>query len=274
MGETKQTKQMEPEPIGRPSESRTPATDPFYYGYRTVAEVQADGSTRYHDLPLTQADFLDPQPGDRFTSSTTHTKLIHSLLTRFCDYYSGHPDEDWIGVFGKLKLCWGIPGEKEPQHYRKTFDVPKEGARPCLIVEVMSPLFPGDDTVKVDLYQRMGVAEYIIIKPQTEYDDPGKLIGYYLEAGQYQPIQPDQQGRLLSRTTKLWFALNATMDNIILTNASTGQRVPTAQEIYTAAAEQPAARQEAAERMRAAIQRADAAEAEVARLRSLLASQQ
>lgn len=137
MGEPEQTNLMERKPVSHPSETHTLATDPFYYGYRTVAEVQAD--------------------------------------------------------------------------YRKTFDVQKEGARPCLIVEVISPLFPGDDTVKVDLYQQMGIAEYIISKPQTEDNDPGKLIGYCLKAGQYQPIQPDQQGRILSRTTNLWFALNETI---------------------------------------------------------------
>lgn len=251
-----------------------------------LCKVQSSGDNM-DLLIMGETNFLGPQPGDCFTSSMTHTTLVYSLWTRFYDYYSGHPNGDWIGVFGKMKLCWGIPGEKEPmpdlmfvtdlklsQHYRKSFDVQKEGARPCLIVEVMSPLFPGDDTIKVDLYQRMGIAEYIIIKPQTEDNDPGELIGYSLEAGQYQPIQSDQQGRLLSRTTNLWFALNEAMDNVILTNASTGQRVLTDQEIYTAAAEQRVARQETAERMRAVIQRADAAEAEIARLRSLYASQQ
>jgi hypothetical protein len=266
----------------QPYQGWTPASDPFYYGYRTVAQTQPDGSTHYQDLPLTQADFLDPQPGDRFTSSTVHTNIVYSLVTRFYAHYAGHPNEDWIGVFSKMKLCWGIPGEKEPmpdlmivtdlklpQHYRKTFSVQVEGTRPCLIVEVMSPFFPWDDTVKVDLYQRMGIAEYIIINPQAEEEGIATLVGYSLVEGAYHPIQPDPQGRLLSRTTDLWFALNQAKNNVILTNAITGKQLLTTDESYTALTE----KREVQKRLYAERQRAEAAEAEVARLRSLMASQ-
>ena len=86
--------------------------------------------------------------------------------------------------------------------------------------------------------------------------------------------QPDQQGRLLSRTTTLWFALNEAMDNVILTNAQTGERLLTAQETYTLAAEPCRVRQAVAAQTRAAIQRVEAAEAEILRLRALLASQE
>ena len=284
--ETLQPQQVEIETDHYSQQESTPENDPFFYGFRVVRDVQPDGSTRYRDVPLTQADFLDPQPGDHFTLSTIHIKLVCSLHTRFYHHYTDHPNKDMIGVFGKLKMCWGIPGEKEPmpdvaivtnlklpQYNRRTFDVQVEGARPCLIVEVMSPLFPGDDTIKVDLYQRMGITEYIIINPHCEDDRPTELIGYRLEKGQYQPIHPDQQGRLLSQTTNLWFALNESTYDVVLTNALSGKRLLTMKEVTDASQEAQA--RLAAERQRTALflQRAETAEAEIARLRALFENQ-
>ena len=64
-------------------------------------------------------------------------------------------------------MLWGILSLAEPAHdlaivpnlrskyaYHPSFDVAKEQTRPCLIVEVVSPNYPGDDTAKVDIYAR------------------------------------------------------------------------------------------------------------------------
>ena len=94
-----------------------------------------------------------------------------------------------------------------------------------------------------------------------------------MEKGQYQPIQPDQQGRLLSQTTNLWFALNESTYDVVLTNALSGKRLLTMKEVTDASQEAQA--RLAAERQRTALflQRAETAEAEIARLRALFENQ-
>lgn len=57
--------------------------DPFRYGWRTVAETLPNGTIGYHNLPLTQADFLNPQLGDHRVQSDQHLILVISLYNRF-----------------------------------------------------------------------------------------------------------------------------------------------------------------------------------------------
>lgn len=235
-------------------------TDRFPFGWRTVVETLPNGEVTYDELPLTQADFLNPQLGDHLTQSDSHIKLVMSLLGRFVTFYSTNPT---VAAFSDLKMLWDIPNEKEPApdlaivpnlrdktKHRSSFDVAAEGTRPCLVVEVMSPQYPGDDTVKVGIYERVGIAEYIIINPHFERKRKAmELIGYRLEQGRYRRIQPDAQGRLFSQTTNIWFGVDAQKRTLILTDATTGKRLLTAEEEHVARV---------------------AAEAEVARLRALL----
>ncbi|MFN8488477.1 MAG: Uma2 family endonuclease [Caldilineaceae bacterium] len=261
--------------------ARVESDDPFRYGYRTVPETLRDGKIRYHYLPLTQADFLDPQEGDHLTQSDPHLKFVISLVNRFEKYYL-HLGS--VGVFSDLKMRWNIPGLKEPApdlaivpglqnktKYRGTFDVSEEGARPCLVVEVVSPNYPGDDTEKVDIYRLAGIQEYIVVDPHFDEEDATwKLKGWRLRQGQYQTMQPDAQGRFLSETTGVWFALTEDKRDLLLTDAATGEKLLTVEEEYEARllAEANAAHQ--TQRADAEQKRADAAEAEVARLRALL----
>lgn len=264
-----------------------PYVDRFPYGYRTIAEVQPDGSTNYGYIPLTQADFLDPQVGDHLVQSDAHLKLMFSLVDRFEQHYLHDPT---VGVFGDLKMLWGIPGEKEPapdlaivlnlkdkEKFRSSFDIVSEGTLPSLVVEIVSPQYPGDDTIKVDIYRRVGISEYIIIDPHFEKRNGEiELTGYRLVNGRYRKIRPDVRGRLLSETTQVWFELDAKKRKLHLVDAVTGKRLLThTEEHQRAEAEHQRAE---AERQRAeqaeqqvtmANQRAAAAEAEVARLRNL-----
>jgi hypothetical protein len=68
---------------------------------------------------------------------------------------------------------------------------------------------------------------------------------------------PDRRGRLLSATTGVYFALDTSKRRLVLTDAQTGERYLTDEEEYDARLEAEA--------------RAEAAEAEIARLRALLA---
>lgn len=250
--------------------------DPFRYGWRTVAETLPDGQIRYHDIPLTPEDYLDPQLGDHMVQSDPHLILVVALYNRFKKKY--HNDQT-TGVFSDLKLFWDKPGLKEPapdlaivpnlknkKARRKSFHVRKEGTRPCLIVEVVSPDYPGDATVKLKIYEEVGITEYIIIDPHFENESrPVTLTGYRLVDGIYQPIAPDTQGQLLSTTTGVWFGLDTSKRNVVLTNAITGERLLDDEEEYEARLEEQQARL-------AAEARAAAAETELARLKALLAA--
>lgn len=257
-----------------------PAVDPFPYGWRTVAQVQPDGSTCYVDIPLTQADFLDPQVGDHLVQSHQHLQFVVSLFNRFSAHYRHDPT---VGVFSDLKMLWGLPNEKEPapdlaivpniqdkDKQRASFQVKEEGTRPCLIVEVVSPQYPGDDTTKVEIYERVGIAEYIIIDAQFGEDDAEiELTGYRLINGRYHLIFPDPQGRILSKTTNVWFELDQKKRNLFLVDAATGKRLLKHEEVSEALEETVATLAATNQALAEERQRAEAAEAELARLRKL-----
>ncbi len=190
-----------------------------------------------------------------------HLRSNTNLFTVFDNRYANDPS---VGVFSDLKMVWGIPGLKEPapdvavvpnlqnqdeDTDRPTFDVKKEGTRPCLVIEVMSPSYPGDDTSKVEIYEQAGISEYIIINPHSEKVRPFyEIWGYQLVGGQYQPIKPDKQGRLLSQTTQVWFSAHDKGRRLRLKDARTGKWLLNARETEAALVTETRARMEAEER--------------------------
>jgi len=151
------------------------------------------------------------------------------------------PDVFWVG---------GV----DPSRERKVWIAWEEGGRlPDVIFEMLSPSTAKKDrTEKKDLYARVfGTAEYFLYEPET-----GKLEGFRLAGRFYQPIAPDEHGRLwseqLGASVGLWHGeVEGKPDDWVRLFRPDGSLIPTKGE---------------AER-----QRADAAEAELARLRALLA---
>jgi Uma2 family endonuclease len=162
------------------------------------------------------------------------------------------PDVFWVG---------GV----DPDRERRIWIAWEEGGRlPDVIFEMLAPATAKNDrTEKRDLYSRVfGTAEYFLYEPDTH-----KLEGFRLAGQFYQPIHPDENGRLwseqLGASVGLWHgiavkAVQKREGDWIRLFRPDGSLVPTEAE---------------AERQRAdeAHQRAEAAEAEVARLRALLA---
>ncbi len=114
---------------------------------------------------------------------------------------------------------------------RGSFDVLKEGARPSLIIEVVSAL---DSEVrrngyekKVEIYRRAGVPEYLIVDPPTSATKGLLLLtGYRLSNnGRYRRIEPDSEGRLLSETTALRFGVEEDGKTLVILNAETDERL-------------------------------------------------
>ncbi len=161
------------------------------------------------------------------------------------------PDVFWVG------------GVADPDRNRKVWIAWEEGGRlPDVIIELLSPSTAKKDrTEKRDLYARVfSTAEYFMHDP-----DRRRFEGLRLSGQTYQPIPPDEQGRVWSEqlgvSFGLWHgAIQGRRSDWVRLFRPDGTLVPTAEE--RAEAER---RQTETER-----QRAEAAEAELARLRALL----
>jgi Uma2 family endonuclease len=147
-------------------------------------------------------------------------------------------------------------------HPRDSWNVTKEGQPPLFVLEVVAPDSGGRDTgEKPRLYDTMGVQEYLIFGPKRKRAP--KLSGYHRTAtGLWRPWHIDADNQLQSSALGglLFYMEEDDTGTWLRARDPWGRRLLSDAE----AAEEEAGRaaEEAA--------RADAAEAEVARLRSLL----
>ncbi len=276
--------------------------DEFPHGWRRITETLPDGSVRHHDIALSPEDFLNPEYGDQMPQGREHAKQSIAIYDKIDNYFLNSPS---VEVLFDTKIRWGIPGLKEPfpdiavisdvtdaEIIEGSFDAVKHGTGPCLIIEVMSPNYHGDDTDKVEIYEEAGVREYIILNPhQKDRTVPFELTGYRLVSGEYRDIVPDPDGSLLSETTGIRFAIGPDERKLILTDAVTGEELLSAKEEHltrvkaeSRVKQESFARLEAEERAEKAEEmagqaeeraeaegaRADQAEAELRRLRAEL----
>jgi Uma2 family endonuclease len=253
--------------------------DPLRFGVRPKYVRLPGGEVEEQSIPLTAEDLLDPQFGDEiWIQGGSHAKFSVGLYGFLDWHFEKEPD---VLITYDMKMIWGIPGLPDPtpdatvirgvrdkDEPRQVFDVAKEGVRPSLVIEVVSPQYEetrrNDYEKKVVIYRRAGIPEYLIIEPVFTRGLPVRLLtGYRLDSKKrYQRIEPDGEGRLLSETTGLLFGI-AKDRALVVFDARTGKRLLKPSEIAKA--------QEAAEeRSRTSEERALAAEAESARLRAEL----
>ena len=249
----------------------TAATDsPFYYGFRWHHVRDAAGRDVLEEIPLTPDDYLHPQEGDLMTQGNPHERMVSALadvLRRWLEKFPG------FGVFSDVLFRWGVDdlpsqapdvavvrGLADPAaEIEGSFDCAALGIEPCLAIELVSTTHeeyrPKDLQDKVRIYERAGVAEYLIVDPtDCAKGEPFKLIGYRLDAaGGYDEIGADERGALSSETTGLRLVPNGERGVVVEVDA-TGERL-----LYS---------DEVEEALRAAERRAAQAEQELARLRA------
>lgn len=143
----------------------------------------------------------------------------------------------------------------------------EEGRLPNVIVELASI-----STIRLDLGKKKNLYEQVFRTPEYFCYDPvtRKLYGWCLERGRYQPLAEDAQGRMVSRELGLligpWFGKYLRCQEIWLRLFTPdGHLVPSFSEAEAMRAEAEAQRAEAQ------AQRASLAEAEIERLKALLA---
>jgi Uma2 family endonuclease len=216
-----------------------PKKESFPYGWRDVITKTPLGELIYDQVPA--KDFLNPQLGDRMVQNSQHLDSRTDIYNLFKTRYE---KDSTTRVFADLKMIWGRLGLKEPapdvaivkniknkEDKRSSFNVVNEGTRPCLVIEIISPDYPGDDTDKVKIYEQAGIEEYIIIHPHSEKARPFyEICGYRLKGGQYQQIKPDKSGRLFSQSTEVLFGVYNKGRRLRVKDTKTGKWLLTAQE--------------------------------------------
>jgi Uma2 family endonuclease len=191
-----------------------------------------DGRTELLMWPLTPEDFLNPQPEDIMTQGEPHATVRRQLADLLDRHFKPNALvlEDVIHQLGPglpspspdVSVILGArPGQRE------SFSVPKEGVRPDLILEIVSPsrksIRDVDEVDKVEAYSRAGIPEYLLVDlPRRGNSYRLGIKGYRLEAGErYLPLEPDAQGHLLCKATRLRFFVEG--DRIRVVDDRTGQ---------------------------------------------------
>jgi Uma2 family endonuclease len=217
-------------------------------------------------LPFEQEVEYPTSDGQPMAESPFHAQVMVDLFVGLQSRYGAMADA-WEGINFFLFYEQGNPKARvapdvmlakgvarwDRQNYLLWNERP-----PSLIVEVTSRKTRRKDTgPKKDLYERIGVEEYILFDPLGDYLRP-QLQGYRLLRGRYQPIPLSEDGTLLSRATGL--RMKSEGKRLRLIDGATGERILWAEETDIAW-------REAEARAQAAEARARALEEELRRLR-------
>ena len=193
--------------------------------------------------------------------------LIEGLTRRYAEVA-----DIWVG--GNLFLCYerGNPAaclapdvlvaKGVAKWMRPNYLLWEERVPPCLVIEVTSRKTHREDRVKKkNVYERIGVEEYVLFDPSGEYLRP-RLQEYRLHSGRYQAVRLEEDGSLLSQATGL--RLRPEGQRLRLVDAVTGEPVLWPEEVEAARVAEAAGRRAAEERVRIL-------EEELSRLRKAMA---
>jgi Uma2 family endonuclease len=283
------------------SNSRAPSApiqgdgpDPFRFGWRYERAPGGNGAQDYVRIPLTPDDVLHPQEGDQIPENTTQQRdrdyLFDVLELRLASRAG------WL-VLSDCLIDWGMPRLKnhspdvsvfedvrDTQREWTTFHVAEEGARPVLVIEIVSvhdddPRIRDNDVkIKVKEYWRAGVPLYVIVDRQQE-NGPRRFLGFRRSKARFVPLALDANQRLLLEPVGLLLGLR---DNrVVCYDATTGEAIPNLTGMAQARQQAEQARQQAEQaRQQAeqARQQADAAlaaaQARIAELEAQVSRQQ
>lgn len=147
------------------------------------------------------------------------------------------------------------------KHDRRVYKLWEEKAAPCVVFEITSCSTRRDDLGdKRTLYEMLGVEEYFLFDPEGDYLKP-RLQRFRLLEDFYTPIAHEQDGSVTSN--ELGLVLQPAGSLLRLIDPATGQALPTLDEAVDEIGE-------ALARTAIEAQRANRAEAELARLRAEL----
>jgi Uma2 family endonuclease len=257
--------------------------DPFRYGWRHVRHEHPDGTETWERVPLTLEDVLHPQEEDFVAQNVPHQSRQRYLQEVISARLAHDPTAI---VVADLLIAWDVPGlkghspdiavilgvrEKKPW---STFYVAEEGVRPVLIIEITSPSTALlDRAIKVEEYEVAGVETYILIDAAHSRSQPTlQLVGYTLTPDGYQPLTPNEHGRLWLEVAHIWLGID---ENEIVCYDEAGQPlgdyIALANSLRDAERRATEAEQRAADAERRATEEAEARATAEAQLRAIAA---
>src|SRR5689334_9387926 len=161
--------------MAEPARNRPTFEDPDEWTCTLLRYVEGpDGHMELRETPLTPEDFLDPQVGDTMVQGNQHHIAVLFLYELLARWFKGRSD---VLVLSDLKhlmaprrgpapdvsILMGL--EKDFDRDIESYDV-RVGIAPSLIIEVVSPsdrrIRKVDEVDKVELYERLGVREYLL----------------------------------------------------------------------------------------------------------------
>ncbi len=130
----------------------------------------------------------------------------------------------WTGVARKKQLAPDTMVAFVPDHPRMSYDLEREGSFPPFVLEVVSPSSVTRDEVhKRRAYDLLGAREYVLFRPRE--GRASTLHGYRRgEDGQFEPWQPDAQGRLWSELLELYLVVRG---QLVQAQTADSQLLPT-----------------------------------------------
>jgi colicin import membrane protein len=219
--------------VGPPASQPLNDADLFRYGWRYVERTSAEGKVEYDQVPLTLEDLLHPQYGDAMPHNSVHDE---DLLYLFDVAKKQAAGDATALVLCDVLVTWDVPGlrshspdlsvifgVRQPEQPRTSFDVAAEGARPKLLIEIVSPNYRNNDVViKVEHYHRARVPLYVIVDREEE-EGPVTLIGYQYAPQQYEEMPLDAQGRLWLEPLRVWLGTRG--NRVVCYDGVTGQEL-------------------------------------------------
>lgn len=146
--------------------------------------------------------FYPETDGRPMAESDLHREIMFYIIHLLQRFFAGQK----VYVSGNLLIyyeqgnryksvapdCFVVRGIET--HKRRTYKIWEEGIGPEVVFEVSSKSTSNEDlTTKFGLYARLGVKEYFVYDPTSDYLSP-PLIGYELVEGQgFVPMQPLNQ---------------------------------------------------------------------------------
>lgn len=249
-----------------------PLEDPFRYGWRYVKEKLSDGRVEIRQVPLTKEDVLHPQEEDFIVNNEWHHAILEYLWQAL---KSRSPDRMKMLVLMDVRVDWEVPQgwahgpdigvffdlQKPHPRGKGTLYVKRTGARVGMVIEATSPDTEDNDfEKKMYEYFVIGIPLYVIIEMPKGEVGPLRLHAYKRGATRYEPLTPDEKGRIWLDTVQLWIGIDG--HDVYLEDAA-GKRLPG----YADLDVEKQAAEAKAERAQAEAQRAQA-EAESANARA------
>jgi len=147
--------------------------------------------------------------------SDLHRDWMVCIVERLKNYFAGQK----VYVSGNLLIYYqqGDPKRSvapdafvvkdcDPRR-RKIFKIWEEKRTPCFALETTSASTQREDLKgKMELFARLGIAEYFLYDPQGEWLSPS-LAGFRLVDGEYEPIPRDSEGTIHCEELGLTFWL-------------------------------------------------------------------